>query len=308
MRRVLCGFILITLLCVCCAPCANASDSYLVYADEDDPETVYENPEAGEWRYESATLRIEIKRYEDPAAKLVWTEAEIWVSGREYFRMIPNNPSKRMTSKDYVHAIAKKTGTVFAMSGDFAHQRIADRSIVGILVRDGVVLSEKTRTPKTTRFPNLDTLALFADGDMRVFEYNELLPQDYLDMGVTDVLAFGPYFIRDGELQMSAITKYGVYREPRIGIGMYEKGHYLAIMAEGRHDKSKGISVAGLAQMFYIRGCTLAFNLDGGQTAAMAFMGKQITRVGNSTSPNAKARKTAEIFGIGFSQQLLEAP
>ena len=47
--------------------------------------------------------------------------------------------------------------------------------------------------------------------------------------------------------------------------------------------------------------CQLAFNLDGGQSATMVFMGDQICKIGGTTGVNASARKAAEILGIGVS-------
>lgn len=266
-------------------------------------EYVYENPDEGVWSYASPTLVIQINRHYDAEKKLTWTEADIRVRDGEHFSVTPKDPEKRMRKLDYVPNIAKENGIVFATSGDYAHQRIKQKSAVGIIIRDGEIISAKTRSSKSTRLPNLDTLALFPDGDMKVFEYKEHTAQEYVDMGATDVLAFGPILIRDGVPYQDA-AKYGVYKDPRLGIGMMEKGHYLVIMVEGRHSKSKGTTIRGLADMFAERGCTLAINLDGGQTATMTFMGKQIIRVGKFKSDTAPARTTAEVLGIGYSQAL----
>ena len=270
-------------------------------------EFVYEDAELGEWRYASQTLRIEIFRKRNATQNLTWYEADIYTAGNERFHMIPKNPAKRMEQMDFVHNIARENGVVFALSSDFAHSRIQQRSIPGILIRDGQIISNKTRTPKTMRFPNLDTLAIFSDGDMRVYRYNEYTAEEYLQMGAVDVLAFGPIMIRDGETDWELVRKYTNYREPRTGIGMVEIGHYVAIMVEGRHEKSRGITTTGLAELFRAKGCTLALNLDGGQSATMVFMGNQIIRVGQTTSLNKSARRTAEILGIGFSQKVLDS-
>lgn len=267
-------------------------------------EYVYENPDEGVWSYASPTLVIQINRHYDAEKNLTWTEADILVQNGEHFSMTPKDPENRMQGLDYVPEIAQENGIVFATSSDYAHLRIKQRAVVGIIIRDGEIISAKSRKSISKNLPNLDTLALFPDGDMKVFGFKEHAAQEYLDMGVTDVLAFGPILIRDGVTNEAAIAKYGIYKEPRLGIGMLEKGHYLVIMVEGRHSKSKGITIRGLADMFAERGCTLAFNLDGGQTATMAFMGKQIIRVGKFKSDTAPARTTAEVLGIGYSQAL----
>ncbi len=268
-------------------------------------EFVYENPDQGVWRYLSPTLRVEIFRRQDEEQRLVWTEAEIFTRQGERFHMIPYMAEKRMARMARPPVIARENGVVFAVNSDYAHLRIQQKIRPGILIRDGEIISKQTRTENSTKYPNLDTLALFPDGDMQVFRFNEHKAEDYLAMGAADVLAFGPILLRDGQMDEDILAKYGHYKEPRTGVGMVEPGHYFAIMAEGRHEDSKGISTLGLAKLFQQKGCTLALNLDGGQSATMLFMGRQIIRVGQSESANAQARSTAELLGIGHTDRTL---
>ena len=52
---------------------------------------------------------------------------------------------------------------------------------------------------------------------------------------------------------------------------MIEPGHYVAILAEGRLKDSNGVSVKQLALMMREKGCTVAYNLDGGNSATLVF-------------------------------------
>lgn len=52
-------------------------------------------------------------------------------------------------------------------------------------------------------------------------------------------------------------------------------------------------------------GCRQALNLDGGQTAVMVFMGRQITRIGKYDGGKTNARTTTEIMGIGRSDRIV---
>ena len=80
---------------------------------------------------------------------------------------------------------------------------------VGILIRDGVIWSAKTKPSATYKgFPNLDTLALYADGSMTVHDSDELTAQEYIDRGAVNVYAFGPWLIRDGQVNPKA-SRYG---------------------------------------------------------------------------------------------------
>lgn len=269
----------------------------------DGGEFVYTDPENGVWRYCSDTLKIEIYRRTQDSPKEIWYEAEVWSTEDNAFAMIPWNedPDKRMSDLNYPYKIARANQTVLAINSDFAHLRISQNSRQGILLRDGEILSEKTFGHNKGTFPNLDNLALYADGNMEVYYSDEKTAQEYQEMGAVDVLAFGPVLVRDGQLNTEALEKYGTSHAPRTAIGMGEKGHYFAMMLEGRHDGSNGAGISFLAEKMLEKGCQLAFNLDGGQSATMVFMGDQICKIGGTTGVNASARKAAEILGIGVS-------
>ena len=176
--------------------------------------------------------------------------------------------------------------------------------MVGIVIRDGKIISDKTSPYPRFRFPTLDTLALEPGGVMGVYRSDELTAQQYLDMGVKDVFAFGPILVRDGKSNPDALEfTYGQSKQPRCAIGMIEPGHYFAILAEARLKKeSVGVSVPELMQMMLDNGCQTALNLDGGQTAVMLFMGKRITRIGSYAGGKTIPRSTTEIIGIGRSE------
>ncbi len=267
-------------------------------------EFVYQNEKDGVWRYASATLKVEIFRKYDKGKNLTWYEAEIHSRDGDVFRCIPNDPEERVNSEDWPANVAKKNGTVFAVNSDFAHLRLRQKQRAGILIRDGKILAEKTLAHNKGTFPNLDNMALYPDGRMEVYASDAHTAQEYLEMGALDVLAFGPYLIMDGELNEAALKKYGRSSAPRTAVGMVEPGHYFAMMLEGRHSKSRGAGISFLAEMLLEKGCRTGFNLDGGQTATMVFMGEQIIHVGKTSGTNASARRASEILGIGTSLQV----
>ena len=269
----------------------------------DEGEFVFEDDEAGVWRYCSPTLRVEIFRRTQAKPKLVWYEAEIFAAEGERFDMLPWSDTKYWTDLNYPYKIARRHRTVFALNSDFAHLRLSKRMTAGILVRNGEIVYSRTNR-KNRSFPNYDTLALMPDGGMQVYWSNELTAREYLDLGADDVLAFGPWLIRDGELNRTALNKFGTGSAPRTAVGMAEKGHYFAIMTEGRNSRSRGTSIRFCGERLLEMGCTLAFNLDGGQSSAMVFMGRQICLVTNDAGRRASARKTAEILGIGTSERV----
>lgn len=273
----------------------------------DEGEFVYENDEEGVWRYAGTALRVEVRRIIQEKPARTWYEAEIFCAeGGDVPHMIPADPENWMKKQEYPYKLARQNQTVIAVTSDYAWNRIAKKTRAGILIRDGKVFSEITWKKGAKKFPNLDTLALFPDGDMQVFDSNEKSAQEYLDMGARDVLAFGPWLIRDGELNESALKQYGKSSAERVAVGMTEKGHYWFMMLEGRISRSRGDGISFLAEKLRDRGCVTAFNLDGGQTAGIVFMGHQLCKM-DDRPRNLSARRTTEILGVGTSS-LVRAP
>lgn len=64
-------------------------------------------------------------------------------------------------------------------------------------------------------------------------------------------------------------------REPRTAIGQLGPLHYCVIVVDGRQPGySEGISLQDLRQMFVELGAQTAFNLDGGGSTELWFMGE----------------------------------
>ena len=273
----------------------------------DSGEFVFEDAEAGVWRYASDTLKVEIYRREQKKPPRVWYEAEVFCAeGSAGPRMIANDPEnwKKAANMDYPHKIARKNGVVLALSNDFAQLRLQQKkSRPGIIIRDGVILSDRTKKQGVKDFPNLDCLAIWPDGDMKVFFSDEKKAEEYLEEGAVDVLAFGPILIRDGELNEKGLGQYGTSHAPRTAVGMAEKGHYWFMMLEGRIKRSKGDGIRFLTEKLHDKGCTLGFNLDGGDTSCIVFMGHQLCKTQDGKK-NKASRRTSDILGVGKSDLL----
>ncbi|MBQ8311700.1 MAG: phosphodiester glycosidase family protein [Clostridia bacterium] len=304
-KRILCLWAILLLVCSTCLaegefPQLNA-EGYL-----DEGEFVYANEEEGVWRYASQDLKIEIiRRSEEEPIKVRWYEAEVWSRNDEVWRLFTNEEGKHMSTNSWPYIVAQKNQAVLAISTDFAQYRYPKRDTsVGIIIRNGKVFSKKTRKSTYKGFPNLDVLALYPDGRMEVYDSDEKTADEYLAMGVTTTLAFGPYLIRDGVINTEGLAHLSKSRNPRAAIGMVEPGHTFAMMLEGRCKESKGGTVDFLAEKMLARGCTTAFNLDGGETACILFMGEQLNIVGGANNKAGNARRTTELLGIGVSEQV----
>ena len=301
--------LLLALMLLWSTSCAAAEEGEFPALNDagflDSGEFVFEDEKNGVWRYASDTLWIEIYRRQQEKPKRCWFEAEVrCAEGSAGPRMIANDPENWKYGTEYPYKIARKTGTILAISNDYAQLRLQQKkSRPGIIIRDGKVYSDRTKKRGVKDFPNLDCLAIWPDGDMKVFYSDEKTAEEYLEDGAMDVLAFGPILIRDGELNEEGIKKYGTSHAQRTAVGMVEKGHYWFMMLEGRIKRSKGDGIRFLAEKLLDKGCTLGFNLDGGDTACIVFMGHQLCKLQDGKKHLA-SRRTSDILGVGQSELL----
>lgn len=267
-------------------------------------EYVYQNEDEGLWFYASPTLVVRIDRLFDAEKVVTWYEADIFCDlNTESFGSILYDPEHPQKKHVQAAVIARENQVVFGMNTDYYTYRLGRNTITGMVIRDGEVFFKRVPEADRGQFPNLDTLAMFEDGSWGVYKSDELTSEEYLAMGAVDVYSFGPYLVRDGEINPFVIKmKNGKTDQPRCAVGMVEPGHYYALLAEGRiRNVSVGVNIEFLANNMLEAGCKVAFNLDGGQTAVMTFMGDQVSRIGKYSGGRTSARATTEIMGIGHS-------
>lgn len=278
------------------------------FLPEGEPEFIFEDPENGLWRYANQDLLIEITRV-SREGPLRYLAAEVLVrEGTPAFRMVPHDAENMLKdAQRYVEKpaqIAKNNNLVFSIDGDYFLYRIGRRRSVktfsvGVVIRQGQLLMDSPPIPSRNTYPPLDMLALYPDGDMRAYAARERTAQELLEEGAVDVLSFGPWLIRDGEINTS-YTTYGTSLQPRVAVGMVEKGHYWCVIVEGRIKESRGMTCRQVGDLMAELGCDMAFNLDGGWTSAMVFMGKQLNQLDRSGVKD-NARPQNEVMGIGVT-------
>ncbi|MBQ8536729.1 MAG: phosphodiester glycosidase family protein [Clostridia bacterium] len=259
---------------------------------------VHSDEETGVWICLSADLQVTILRCFDPQTPLTWYEADIKMRDGCAWENVFHKEGTMLAQKPEL--IAQTNHLVFAVNTDNYNLRYAAQERTGVIIRNGsLVLDHQGGTPKNA-FPPMETLVIDNEGKFSVYGSQELTAQQYLDMGARQVYSFGPYLIRDGIYRVMDV-KFYKNREPRIGIGMIEPGHYCAILVEGRlNGRSKGCDLITLGKLLYLKGCTQASNLDGGHSGVMCFMGEQINKIGNYSGKGfASARTTTELLSVG---------
>lgn len=276
----------------------------------DEGEYIYSSEDEGLWIYVSQTSKVIIQRKYDATQPLTWFEADLYgdLDAGEMLRTVQNDPEKIGKVRVDATETAKKHNVVFAMNTDYYTYRVAvnNNRHTGIVIRDGRILYDDPYTEKqvtNSMFPNLDMLAFMPDGSLKVYHSWEKTAQEFIDEGVQTVYSFGPYLLLDGKVSERAYAN-NENKNPRCAIGMVEPGHYVAIMCEGRLKRSAGVTISYLAKMMRAKGCQVAFNMDGGQTAVMVFMGKQLNQIGAYDGGKTNSRPTSEVLGFGTSEQV----
>ena len=318
LKRALSLGLLLALLCG--AACAETEKDGFHFDDkgfltgEDNPADAYllEDEKKGLWQYADANLSITITRYEEKVNKRLreYVVADIRASEASPLFSIMTEPQKKNPAGYYKLKpvdLVKKNPVMLAVSDDYYGHRMQTRKNKsskwpdGIIIRNGELISDKTRKKGQVEFPPLDTLAVFADGSMRADPVAEKTAEDFQAEGAVQVYAFGPWLIHDGEINEKGVdsSKHYMYNtaqynDSRIGIGMAEPYHYIVVLVNGRPKKNHiGCNFQWLAEKMLELGCTEALNLDGGGTACMIFNGKVIMQ----GEPTARALGSMIAFG-----------
>ena len=274
----------------------------------DEGEYVYADDENGRYIYVNPTIRVVIKRtIEEPDKKhpFYCFTAHIWcdTEAGELPVTVYNNPEKPKSGKEFMRNIALNNNVVFATTTDYYIYRIKQKYPTGIEVRNGEVIFDDPHKLEYIRgsMPTYETLALYADGHADSLPNPDKSAAKYVEEGATQVYSFGPCLVKDGKLTEYSLKLTNTSYHPRLAIGVVENGHYVVVMCEGRIKRSKGVQMAYLAELMMREGCTIAVNMDGGQSAAVAFMGHQLNQVW-SQQPNG--REQADILAFGTSGQV----
>jgi len=233
----------------------------------DPEEVVVFDDQNGIYEYRSDTLAVEIHRYEQSSPPLAYYVAHIYERGVDSYRS--GFGSARINGRDTADAcvMARRYRAVLGMTGDNLLHSDYNR---GMMVRDGRIFRAMTQ---------VSVMALTEDFSMRIYSAKDNAMLNEIDAGTQDTFAFGPPLILDGKL-CEKVDEDRVGRiNPRAGLGLVEPGHFVAIVVDGRLPHySHGLLLSDFAKLFEKEGCVMAYNLDGGASATMVFMGEYINK------------------------------
>ncbi len=187
---------------------------------------------------------------------------------------------------DTTSSIAESVGAVLAINGDFYGSQQA-----GYVIRNGALYRSIAKS-------GAEDLAICVDGSFAIVREDEITAQALLEGGAQNVLSFGPALIEDGEIAVSVYDEVGRAKasNPRTAIAVVDELRYLFVVSDGRTSESEGLSLYELAAFLQSKGVRTAYNLDGGGSSTMVFLG----RVVNHPTANGKSMKERSVSDIVY--------
>ncbi len=265
----------------------NSFESFFSRPNEPE-EIVFADQENGHWEYRSRFLSVIVDRHLDDTVPLAWCTAHIRMHEENGFRSVI---SSTISNESRLRAwrIARRTKAVLLITGD--NLVTSEKKKKGLLIRNGRFYGDYCA----------EHAMMFGDDlGMTILDPGTVDGEVLADNGVKDVFSFGPVLVRDGVIQFDRIERHRVANNgnPRCGIGMVEPGHLVAIVVDGRQKGySLGVDLRDFAQMFLDEGCVDAYNLDGGGSTAMVFMGENLNVHGGKSWDNQRYLPEALLWG-----------
>lgn len=184
--------------------------------------------------------------------------------------------------------MAGDVGAILAVNGDYYGSR--ER---GYVLRNGVLYRSTSS--------GAQALTILQDGSFRVDREGEVSAEALLDAGGMHTFSFGPALLMDGEIAVTPEDEVGkaMANNPRTAIGIYQPGHYVLLVADGRTSESAGLTLYEMAEFMQELGLSIAYNLDGGGSSTMVFMGEVV----NNPTTNGRRiseRSVTDIVYIGY--------
>ena len=267
------------------------------------PAFIHVDEQAGHWYFISEDLHVHIERRR-LKVRYKWVYyfiAHVRFQGEQLFRAYNKNPDKPEKGRDKPEHIAAQHNLVYAQNGDLYTWRIEEKKYPGVIIRDGRIIRNQSYNRATINIPPLDELSLYPDGHVEMRSPGAVTAEEYLEKGALDVLAFGPMLLTNGQIDDRLDINFK-HTEPRSALGVVGPGHFVGIMVEGRNKRSAGASLRFVAERLLEEGVTDAYTLDGGQTAAMVFMGRIVMDPGTYNG-YTKTRRQPDVVGIGTTTQ-----
>lgn len=228
-------------------------------------------------QYDDGNIKINIETVKQE--KLTYYVADIQLSDVKYLKTAFAQGKFGRNYTQTTSQMAQENNAILAISGDYYGFR--DN---GIIIRNGTLYRDKSAD---------ESLVVMSNGDFKIVKDSETSGEQLKAEGAIHSFSFGPTLVENG--QYAPRTSKVNTNNPRTGIGQVGPLHYVFIVVDGRGaGGSEGLKMQDFAQLFVDRGCSVAYNLDGGGTSTMWMNGKVV----NNPS-YGEERRLSDIIYIG---------
>lgn len=248
--------------------------------------------EPGELYYEGDGMEISVEQVQ--SSGITYFVADIKLSDVSQFATAFAGEKFGASAYETVYDIATRHDPILAINGDFYRFHTE-----GVIIRNGELYRKRALESRR------HLLIVDSEGDLSALTDRTgkqgIVAENLKDKGTLQTFEFGPLLVENGEA-VELPTRFYVksaagYVEPRTAIGQLGPLHYIVIVVEGRRDGySTGADIPTLQQLFIDHGAQFAFNLDGGGSTTLYFMGEVI----NMPSSGAQ-RRVSDIVMFGGS-------
>ena len=184
--------------------------------------------------------------------------------------------------------IAEDVGALLAVNGDYYGFRNG-----GYVLRNGQLFRQEAN--------DSDLLLIDRQGDFTLAQAAAFSQAELNSGQWWQVFSFGPILVHNGATAVSAGTevRQSMNSNPRTAIGQLGPLSYVFVVSDGRTEESQGLSLWQLAEVMKELGCQQAYNLDGGGSSTMVFMGRVVNKP-TSNGRTIKEREVSDIVYIGL--------
>lgn len=194
--------------------------------------------------------------------------ADIQLTSADQLKTAFANGTYGRNIKETTSAMASDNGAILAINGDYYGFRDG-----GYVVRNGTVYRDSARTDTSGEDLVIDT-----SGNFSIIEESSTALSSVAN--AWQVFSFGPALVENGQVAVTASTEVdqSMSSNPRTAIGQIGTLHYICVVSDGRTSESTGLSLEQLAEIMKEKGCTTAYNLDGGGSSTMVFNGTVVNK------------------------------
>ncbi len=236
---------------------------------------------------DNISITIETKTIDDTQVYI----ADVTLSDASYLKTALAKDTFGTNVTETTSAQAEDKGAILAVNGDYY-----GANKTGYVIKNGIIYRDSVRSDS-----DYDDLVIYEDGSFGIINETEISAEELVESGVTQLFAFGPTLVENGEIAVDQSTEVGkaMASNPRTAIGMIDELHYIIVVADGRSSQSQGLSLYELAEVMQDYGCVTAYNLDGGGSSTLYFNGQVINNPTTNGS-TFKEREVSDIVYIGY--------